>query len=434
MTREITMIPIKGLRPHVLHEHIYGKPEDDDTFEDLVAEVKNHGVLQPLVVDASGTVFSGGRRLAAAKKLKLKEVPAEVNEYGSEQDEIQAIISYNEYRVKTKLQKVKEGLVYQEMLKKIISAKGSGKDIPEGQILNSIANADGKVVTRDGAGKAVGMSPRTIQTGKKVVETIEDLKAEGREDEAAEIEKKAETSIAGAAALADKAKPKVGPKDPQEILYWYVSQVRRISVTIRSQTDSMRKKVNSKTPAGFTYFLENLERIADRVDTWMPNNMGDCPVCHGTMSINGHPCSICIQGKTGGYQVPEDITVEEEDLKPPSAYCGTCGEELIASDQTARMVQGTMICGPCQLRKKQLDVAEGMLDVVKDDIGNSNGPPPQKEPTNKPLTIAINCEECGDKVGYYDKDGEEYLNLDTVNNDNGDYLCGACSRELASEA
>ncbi len=60
---------------------------EDTGMEELVASVKEHGIIQPLIVSPKGDNFelvAGERRLRAAKFLNLKQVPAiirDVNEH-----------------------------------------------------------------------------------------------------------------------------------------------------------------------------------------------------------------------------------------------------------------------------------------------------------------------------------------------------------------
>ncbi len=60
---------------------------EDTGMEELVASVKEHGIIQPLIVSPKGDNFelvAGERRLRAAKSLNLKQVPAiirDINEH-----------------------------------------------------------------------------------------------------------------------------------------------------------------------------------------------------------------------------------------------------------------------------------------------------------------------------------------------------------------
>ena len=50
--------------------------EDMGNIEELAASIKEVGILQPISVDDKMHLLAGGRRIAAAKELKLKSIPA----------------------------------------------------------------------------------------------------------------------------------------------------------------------------------------------------------------------------------------------------------------------------------------------------------------------------------------------------------------------
>jgi ParB family chromosome partitioning protein len=64
-------------------------------FEDLVASIKEKGIFVPVIVRPAGKgyeIVAGSRRLAAAKRLKLKEIPASIRELSdAEAQEVQII-------------------------------------------------------------------------------------------------------------------------------------------------------------------------------------------------------------------------------------------------------------------------------------------------------------------------------------------------------
>lgn len=64
------------------------KSRDGAKFDELVSSIGQHGILQPLLVEpgADGTYLlrAGGRRLAAARRAGLKEVPVHVRDAGEE--------------------------------------------------------------------------------------------------------------------------------------------------------------------------------------------------------------------------------------------------------------------------------------------------------------------------------------------------------------
>ncbi|MZG53696.1 MAG: ParB/RepB/Spo0J family partition protein [Nitrospinae bacterium] len=68
---------------------------DDEKLDELVASIKTHGVLQPVVVQKAGSGFElivGERRWRASKKLGLKKIPAVIREVNDAQSLEIAII------------------------------------------------------------------------------------------------------------------------------------------------------------------------------------------------------------------------------------------------------------------------------------------------------------------------------------------------------
>ena len=82
--------PVQKLPPSRINHNPYQprKRFDDDELAALTESVKNHGVLQPLVVRAAGDGFqliAGERRLRAATAAGLAEVPVHVVEFDDQQ-------------------------------------------------------------------------------------------------------------------------------------------------------------------------------------------------------------------------------------------------------------------------------------------------------------------------------------------------------------
>lgn len=67
-----TLIPIRDLRPNPLNPR---GAVDDAGLEELIASIVSQGILQPLLVTPDGLVVAGHRRLAAATRAGLAEVP-----------------------------------------------------------------------------------------------------------------------------------------------------------------------------------------------------------------------------------------------------------------------------------------------------------------------------------------------------------------------
>jgi ParB family transcriptional regulator, chromosome partitioning protein len=112
-------IAVDRLQPSAFSIAIYGDPAAE--IDDLVASVRDHGVLVPLVVVAHSEaetyeVVSGHRRLACARALGLIELPCEVRILATEGARRRAILEYNRQRRKTFSQMMREADALETLL------------------------------------------------------------------------------------------------------------------------------------------------------------------------------------------------------------------------------------------------------------------------------------------------------------------------------
>lgn len=95
------------------------KLEEDEHFNELVKSIKDKGVLQPILVRPKGEglyeCVAGERRLRAAKKAGLKEVPAIVKEFS---DEDALVIALIENLQRKNLNPLEEALGYKNLMEK----------------------------------------------------------------------------------------------------------------------------------------------------------------------------------------------------------------------------------------------------------------------------------------------------------------------------
>ena len=89
---------------------------DEDSLMELADSIRQHGIIQPIVVQNKGEYFeiiAGERRWRAAKLLGLKEVPVVVKEYSEEQAVEIALI---ENIQRENLNPIEEALAYKRLL------------------------------------------------------------------------------------------------------------------------------------------------------------------------------------------------------------------------------------------------------------------------------------------------------------------------------
>lgn len=96
----------RELKEHLTSRNIYG----EDPVDDLVASVREHGLLEPLYVRPDNTIISGHRRWRAALLLGMPLVPIIRVANGNEDEETMSIVEHNRYRTKSGEQLLREGL------------------------------------------------------------------------------------------------------------------------------------------------------------------------------------------------------------------------------------------------------------------------------------------------------------------------------------
>lgn len=177
------------IRPHPLNEEIYG----DSYSQELLDSIKRDGVLTPLRISKSNEIISGHRRHAVAKDLELDYIPAIISDAEDDLTIRYEIIASNRQREKTNEQKAREFQKLKEIeaefaRQREYAGTNPRENFPEG--------SRGKA--RDKAAEHVGLSGRSAETASQVVEEIDRLESEGRNDKANTLKEKLNKSISGA--------------------------------------------------------------------------------------------------------------------------------------------------------------------------------------------------------------------------------------------
>jgi hypothetical protein len=119
LASETIGIDPERLRPSPFSVSLYGDPCGE--VDDLIASVREHGILVPLVVAAPGPepetweVVSGHRRLACARALGMSEVPCQVRRLPRGAARQTAVLEYNRQRRKTFSQLMREADALEEL-------------------------------------------------------------------------------------------------------------------------------------------------------------------------------------------------------------------------------------------------------------------------------------------------------------------------------
>ena len=170
MPKGVQMVPVKSIQP--FHDHPFHLYEGE-RLEDMIASVKEHGVLNPVIVqklDTGYEMLSGHNRWNAAKLAGLKEIPAIVKTDLSEEEAYVYVIETNLMQRSFSDLAISEKAAVLKARYEKGSCQGKRNDI-----LNEIARLEGKQVadvtcghsdhklkTRDSIGKEYELSGSSV--------------------------------------------------------------------------------------------------------------------------------------------------------------------------------------------------------------------------------------------------------------------------------
>lgn len=275
---------------------------------DLAESIQKVGILQPLVIDPSDRLVAGFRRLKTAEQLGLAEVPVVVVD--SLEDAELALVAQgdeNECRKPmTTFEKVELGRALEEVQRAAAQRRirealdkgrrekpleneektGSGK-FPEPN--GDGADEEEKGQVRDRVGAAIGLSGRTYEKARQVIEAAE-AEPEANGDLARTIEQTDKVHAAYAELqrrrqlrLDESAKDAAGQEIPERL---------RESFAVKAKAKIWSKKLSAlmqelkeltELPGGERIPVLAMRSKADDMRSSLGNNLPHavCPHCHG---------------------------------------------------------------------------------------------------------------------------------------------------------
>ena len=179
----IQLIQIKNIQP--FHDHPFHLYEGE-RLEDMIASVKEHGILNPVIVqkiDGGYEMLSGHNRMNAAKLAGLKEVPAIVKTDLSEEEAYVYVIetnlmqrSFSDLLISEKAAVLKaryeKGACQgkrNDIMREIARLEGKEGDLTSG-------HGDQKLTTRDSIGKEYELSGSSVGRLLKLNDLIKPFK------------------------------------------------------------------------------------------------------------------------------------------------------------------------------------------------------------------------------------------------------------------
>lgn len=178
MPRGVEMVPVKSIQP--FHDHPFHLYEGE-RLEDMIASVKEHGVLNPVIVqklDTGYEMLSGHNRWNAAKLAGIKEIPAIVKTDLSEEEAYVYVIetnlmqrSFSDLAISEKARYEKEACQGKrnDILEEI--ARMEGKEVPV-----TYGHGDQRLNTRDMIGKEYELSGSSVGRLLKLNDLIKPFK------------------------------------------------------------------------------------------------------------------------------------------------------------------------------------------------------------------------------------------------------------------
>ncbi|MEW6772050.1 MAG: ParB N-terminal domain-containing protein [Bacillota bacterium] len=85
-------VPISLLKPHPKNKEFFPDSLPDHLWQELVEDVRENGIINPLVVTPDYTVLAGHLRLEAAKEAGLTHVPVVIRDVDSDSDEAVSLL------------------------------------------------------------------------------------------------------------------------------------------------------------------------------------------------------------------------------------------------------------------------------------------------------------------------------------------------------
>ena len=178
----ISLLPIKEIYPFHNHPfHLY----EGDRLEDMVASIREHGVLNPVIVlktDNGYEMLSGHNRANAAKLAGLAEIPAIIKYDLSEEEAYIYVIETNlMQRSFSDLAISEKAAVLAERYNKILYQRNREDIIRELSILEgkeeNCGHSDHLLKNRDNLGSEYGLSGSSVARLLRVNELIPEIKS-----------------------------------------------------------------------------------------------------------------------------------------------------------------------------------------------------------------------------------------------------------------
>lgn len=171
----VIYVGFDALTPHPYNTKIYG----DEDVTALAQSIAESGWMRPLTVTPNGVIISGHRRYRAGILLDWTTFPVVVENFASEEAEMERLLRENENRGKTPEQQIREGMAWEPIeASRAKMRQGTRRDLTS---VKNFTNVEAGKVTDIIARRAGLGSGVTYEKGREVVEYMDRMLGIGSE-------------------------------------------------------------------------------------------------------------------------------------------------------------------------------------------------------------------------------------------------------------
>jgi hypothetical protein len=241
-------IEIKLLKENPLNQQIYGD-DNEVQLTELVEKIRSSGWIKAILITKDYLIISGHRRVKAARILGIGSIEYEIVDDNPEK-QMEIFLNENAYRVKSNLQLLREAEQYRDIEKKKAYQRMSHSTEPM-ETLPAVEKGN----TRDIVAEKIGMSGRSYDKGRNVLEKIDSTHDEIIREF---FEKTLDENIDAASKLVEKPTEVV-----QEIMERTEGDPKKVSGVIREMEHEEIKNGMPLPPGKYQILLLDLTNTVD---------------------------------------------------------------------------------------------------------------------------------------------------------------------------
>ncbi|WP_165847842.1 ParB/RepB/Spo0J family partition protein [Ammonifex thiophilus] len=248
-------VPVNLLKPHPKNAELFPEKLPDELWQKLVEDIRENGILNPLIVAPDYTVLAGHLRLEAAKEAGLTRVPVVIRDIDPESEEAVSLLIRDNL-----LRRQLSDMQVARLIRKLKELRGVRRG---GDRRSDEAKSNGKVCRLIEAesksqfetlkiAQMLGMSKATLHRLDKLNDLIPDLQA------LLELGKWDATSVAAIVASL--------PPDEQEKLLSYLGESGICNLSVK-QAQELKKELEAerKKKEDLLRLVSSLEEEKNRI-------------------------------------------------------------------------------------------------------------------------------------------------------------------------